>query len=170
MSLEIERVFLLARLPDLPPGAEALRIEQGYLPDPAGAEGQAQAGALEGRLRRTTRQDGEVRCHHTVKKGLGLVRTEEEREVPVAEFERLWPRTAGRRIVKTRHEVKAGALTWEVDRFEGLDLVLAEVELPSEAHEAPLPDWLAPHVVREVTDDPSYRNFAIARRLGGAEV
>ncbi len=160
--LEIERVFLLARMPDLPPGAEVVHIEQGYLPD----AGDDEANPVEGRLRRTRRASGEVRCFHTVKKGLGLVRTEVERELPEEEFERLWPSTAGRRLIKTRHKVRAGDLTWEVDRFEGLDLVLAEVELPDAAHEAPLPAWLAPHVVREVTEDPEYRNFAIARRLG----
>lgn len=157
--LEIERVFLLARLPDLPPGAEAVRIEQGYLPD-EGAHG------LEGRLRRATAASGQVRCTHTVKRGLGLVRTEEERALSPEEFERLWPATAGRRLVKTRHRAREGALVWEVDAFEGLDLVLAEVELPSADHQAPLPPWLAPHVVREVTEEPEFRNFALARRLG----
>lgn len=160
--LEIERVFLLSRMPDLPPGADVLKIEQGYLPD----GGQGETGALEGRVRRTTRAGNQVRCFHTVKKGLGLVRTEEEREIPELEFERLWPSTAGRRISKTRHKVKAGDLTWEIDRFDGLDLVLAEVELPSEDAEAPLPAWLKPHVVREVTEEAEYRNFNIARRVG----
>lgn len=155
--LEIERVFLLSRLPDLPPH-EAVRIEQGYLPDDGAA-------GVEGRVRRSTK-GGQVRCVHTVKKGLGLVRTEVEREIPVLEFERLWPSTAGRRIVKTRHKVKEGDLTWEVDRFDGLDLVLAEVELPSADTPVTPPAWLAPHIVREVTEDPSYRNYEIARRLG----
>ncbi len=162
--LEIERVFLLARMPDLPPGADVLRIEQGYLPDPADAG--AGQDVPEGRLRRTTRANGDVRCFHTVKRGLGLVRTEEERAITNDEFERLWPSTAGRRLTKTRHVLRAGDLTWEVDRFDGVDLVMAEVELPDPAHEAPLPAWLAPHVVREVTEEPEFRNFAIARRLG----
>ena len=35
---EIERVFLLDRLPDLPDGAEAVRVEQGYLPEHDSAE------------------------------------------------------------------------------------------------------------------------------------
>lgn len=160
--LEIERVFLLSRMPDLPPGAEVVRIEQGYLPDDAAGG----PDVPEGRVRRTRRANGEVRCFHTIKRGMGLVRTEEERALSEAEFERLWPSTAGRRLTKTRHKVREGDLTWEVDRFEGIDLVLAEVELPDAAHEAPLPAWLAPHVVREVTEEPGYRNFEIAKRLG----
>lgn len=163
--LEIERVFLLARMPDLPPDAQVdvVRIEQGYLPDDEARRG---PDLPEGRLRRTTRADGRVRCFHTVKKGAGLVRTEEERELTLDEFERLWPATAGRRLSKTRHAVRVGDLTWEVDRFDGLDLVLAEVELPDPSHPARLPPWLAPHVVREVTEEPEYRNYALALRLG----
>lgn len=160
--LEIERVFLLSRMPDLPPGADVVKIEQGYLPD----GGTGETGALEGRVRRMTRPGNDVRCFHTVKKGLGLVRTEEEREIPVLEFERLWPSTVGRRISKTRHKVKVGDLTWEIDRFDGLDLVLAEVELPTEDTAAPMPEWLRPCVVREVTEEAEYRNFSIAKRLG----
>jgi len=160
--LEIERVFLLSRMPELPPDVDVVKIEQGYLPD----GGTGETGALEGRVRRTTRRGSEVRCFHTVKKGLGLVRTEEERELPVVEFELLWPSTVGRRISKTRHKVKAGDLTWEIDRFDGIDLVLAEVELPSEETESPMPEWLKPVVVREVTEEPEFRNFNIARRLG----
>jgi CYTH domain-containing protein len=157
--LEIERVFLLRAMPDLPPGAEALRIEQGYLPEPG-------EGDVEGRLRRTTRPDGRVKLVHTVKKGLGLVREESERELDEAEFDRLWPRTAGRRLTKTRHVVPCGALRWEVDRFDGFDLVLAEIELPAPDTPVTLPAWLAPHVVREVTEEPAFRNYELARRHG----
>lgn len=158
--LEIERVFLLSRLPELPASAEAHRIEQGYLPDPPpGATGPY----AEGRLRRRTGPDGRVRCFHTIKQGEGLVRTEVEREVSEAELAAEWPRTAGRRLCKTRHVVPVGELTWEIDAFDELPLVMAEVELPSPDAEAPLPGWLAPLVVREVTDDPSYRNSALAK-------
>lgn len=155
--LEIERVFLLRQLPDLPKH-DALKIEQGYLPDDGTA-------GLEGRVRRTTKGRA-VLCNHTVKRGLGLVRTEVERVITLEEFERLWPSTVGRRISKTRHKVKDGALTWEIDRFDGLDLVLAEVELPSPDTPVTPPAWLAPHIVREVTEEPEYRNYELAKRLG----
>ena len=50
---------------------------------------------------------------------------------------------------------------WEVDDFLDRDLVLAEVELPSDAAPA-LPEWLAPAVVREVTGDPRYVDATLA--------
>jgi len=52
---------------------------------------------------------------------------------------------------------------WEVDEFTDRDLWLAEVELPSADHEAKPPDWLAPHIVREVTNEPEYLNINLAR-------
>jgi CYTH domain-containing protein len=161
--LEIERVFLLDRLPNLPPGAVALRIEQGYLPE----ECDDQVGIehfREGRIRRITRPDGSVACVHTIKRGAGLVRTEIEQPMTPEQFEQIWPRTIGRRIAKTRHKIKHGDLVWEVDQFHDLSLVLAEVELPRADVEVTLPPWLAPHVVREVTDEPEYRNFALATK------
>jgi len=159
-DLEIERVFLLERPPELPPGAEAIEIEQGYLPDDEAGDGPF----AEGRLRRKRYPDGRVACVHTIKRGEGMVREEQERAIDEAELEAAWPRTAGRRIRKTRHRVDDGGRTWEVDVFRDMDLAMAEVELDSAEAEVELPAWLAPVVRREVTDDPRYRNYELARR------
>ena len=117
---------------------------------------------VEGRVRRTTYPDGRLKHVHTIKRGLGLVREETERELSPEEFAELWPRTEGRRILKTRHKVPAGELTWEVDAFLDRNLVLAEVELSSPTQAVEPPPWLAPYVLREVTNDPRYRNYALA--------
>lgn len=164
-GLEIERKYLLDRLPELPDGAIAQRLEQGYLPRPdATSADDPWAG---GRLRRITDADGTVRLVQTLKEGEGLVRRERERTLDEATFAALWPRTAGRRLVKTRWTVPDGSLAWEIDAFETFELFLAEIELPDAAHGAAPPDWLAPRVVREVTDDPAYTNAALAERAGG---
>ena len=42
-------------------------------------------------------------------------------------------------------------------------LVLAEVELDSEAAEVAIPPWLQPCVVRKVTDDPAYSHVNLGR-------
>ena len=59
-------------------------------------------------------------------------------------------------IEKVRHRVPYAGLTWEVDVFAGANegLVVAEVEMPSEATEVGLPPWIGD----EVTDDPRYFN------------
>ena len=145
--MEIERKFLLAALPErMDTGT---RIEQGYLAlDPAGAEV---------RVRRKG-----SKTLMTVKTGRGLVRGEEEFPIEGDLFARLWPMTEGRRVVKTRHLVPAGAFTAEVDVYEGelAGLLTAEVEFPDEAAArafAP-PGWLG----SDVTGDPRYANQALA--------
>ncbi|MHC5115002.1 MAG: CYTH domain-containing protein [Planctomycetota bacterium] len=153
--IEIERKYLLDGLPELPPGARATRIEQGYLPlAPAGE-------AMQGRIRREVDAGGAVRCTHTIKRGEGMRREETEREIAEEVFRREWQRTVGR-LTKTRHRVDAGTLVWEIDAFHEHDLVLAEIELPAEDTAFEIPAWLAPHMVREVTDDTAYRNASIA--------
>jgi adenylate cyclase len=98
-----------------------------------------------------------------VKLGSGLRRSEFEEEITPELFARLWPLTAGCRIRKRRYAVPFGDLLWEIDEFEEPDLVLAEIELPSETAEVTLPDWLSPYVEREVTGDPDYYNRNLAR-------
>ncbi len=150
---EIERKFLVTRLPDDLLSHPSERIAQGYLAiDPESA--------AEVRLRR--------RGFHTlltIKQGHGLTRAEEEFVIDPPRFERLWAGTAGRRLEKVRYRVPVGddgALTIEVDVFGGVltGFVLAEVEFSSvEASEAFRPPaWLRP----EVTGDKRYGNARLA--------
>lgn len=161
MAAEIERVFLLDRLPELPAGAEPWRIEQGYLPDPPAGERPADA-FYEGRVRRKVSPQGRESFVHTIKQGSGLIREETEVALEATAFAAAWVLTEGRRISKTRHRVREGGLVWEIDEFDDLPLVMAEVELDDPEQPAPFPAWLAPRVVRELTEDPRYRNFALA--------
>jgi len=163
--LEIERTFLLSGMPALPGSASRWRIEQGYLHGDA---------LLEGRVRRVVAPDGSVEFTHTIKHGTGLVRRERERRIDRAEFERLWGMTEGRRLRKDRFKVADGSFTWEIDRFEGLppiegrELVMAEVEIPAgvDPDAVSIPSWLGPVVVREVTEEPRFRNYSLATASG----
>ncbi len=151
-GVEIERKYLLRGMPSLPIGARPLLIEQGWIPGTRILE----------RLRRTQGDDG-TRYFRTIKFGKGIQRQEVEEEIAAELFERMWPLTEGRRIRKRRHRVPASALTWEIDEFLDRDLVLAEIELPAIDAAVVLPPWLAPSIVREVTDDPTYVNSNLAR-------
>jgi CHAD domain-containing protein/CYTH domain-containing protein len=150
--VERERKFLLTGLPDRAAQAPALEIEQGWLPGER----------LRERLRRV-RENGAERYYRTVKLGAGERRLELEEETTPELFDALWPHTAGCRVAKARHLVSEGELTWEIDVFADRDLVLAEIELPAAQRGVTLPEWLAPHVVREVTDEPEYLNLNLAR-------
>jgi len=162
VGVEIERVFLLRSVPDPMPAGEVWRIEQGYLP-PSGGPG---AQHLDGRLRRIERPDGRVEFVHTVKRGLGLVREEFERTIDAATFDSEWPRTQGMRLRKVRTRIAEGDRVWDVDRFLDLPVALAECELPSADAPLAIPAWLAPFIVREVTEEPAFRNSALARQAG----
>jgi adenylate cyclase len=169
--LEIERKFLLDRLPDIPRGADVWQIDQGYLAPPEQTAAALDVGLIAmqpavGRIRRIVFADGSIICTHTIKTGAGLVRSETERTISIEQFEQLWPQTVGSRLRKRRHRVHHDHSVWEIDDFEDTNLVLAEIELDAPDAAVHCPPWLEAHIVREVTDDPQYTNFAIAQRIG----
>lgn len=151
-QIETERKLLLSRFPEAARRGVRTELAQGYLP---GDE-------LHERLRRVDRVGG-VQYLRTVKVGAGVTRVELEEETSAEIFSTLWPLTEGCRVEKERYAVQDGAFTWVIDRFTDRELVLAEVELPSGAIRPPLPKWLAPHVVGDVTDDSRYVNLNLAR-------
>lgn len=153
LPVEIERKFLLSALPDAVRDLEGIRIAQGWLPGER----------LRERLRRSVHPGGRVEWTRTIKLGAGVSRIEVEEATDPILFESLWPFTASARIEKLRYVVTDGALTWEIDRFLDRDLVLVEVELPNAQAIATPPEWLAPYIVREVTDEAAFVNANLAR-------
>ena len=149
MGLEIERKFLVKRLP---PGANGLSgepIRQGYVI--------ATKDGIELRVRQ--KRD---RYFQTIKMGEGLSRTEIELELTQDQFRRLWPSTEGRRVSKTRYRLPVGTYTAELDRFDGdlAGLLLVEVEFPSveASRQFSPPDWFG----EDVTEDGRYKNKYLA--------
>lgn len=149
---EIERKYLLHGLPEIPPGAPAVEVEQGYLP----------GGRLRERVRRSV-SDGLVTCWRSIKAGRGISRIEVEEEIAPALFEQLFALTEGSRVRKRRHQVRHGRHTWEIDCFLDRELILAEVELSAEDEEVVVPEWLSPWIVREVTGEEAFLNSTLAR-------
>ncbi len=149
MPKEIERKFCVREMPDLAI-CKGVDISQGYLV--VDTEG------TEVRLRRKGEQ-----FYQTVKLGKGVKRTEVEVELHRAQFDLLWPLTAGRRVEKARYEVTEGVGTIELDVYRGRlkGLVVAEVEfesVPESARFVP-PPWFG----RDVTDDDRYKNATLAQ-------
>ncbi len=150
--VEIERKYLLRGRPPIVEGREATELAQGYLPGTRLIE----------RIRRKRTAAGESYAR-TVKLGAGMVRIEVEEACDAAVFETLWSLTEGRRVEKRRYAIEDGELVWEIDEFLDRELWLAEVELPSEDLEVVIPEWLAPYVERDVTDEAAYVNANLAR-------
>ncbi|MBC2604559.1 CYTH domain-containing protein [Pelagicoccus albus] len=144
---EIERKYILHRLPAEIENAVCYELRQGYLA----------SGESEVRLR-----DKAGTFTLTCKQGSGLERVEEEIKLSEEQFSRLWPLTEGKRIEKRRYQVPYGAYTIELDRFSGAlhPLLVAEVEFASveesKSFRAP------PYFGQEVTEDKRFKNRSLA--------
>lgn len=148
MPVEIERKFLVTG-DAWREGATAERLVQGYL---------VASADLSVRVRRV----GD-RCAITIKGGeAGLVRSEYEYDIPVAEGEELLASLCGSRVIeKIRHRLCFSSRIWTVDEFLGSHsgLLLAEVELARPDEIIELPPWVG----REVTGDAAYQNASLSR-------
>ncbi|EEG74971.1 adenylate cyclase [[Clostridium] hylemonae DSM 15053] len=146
--MEIERKYLVSRLPGDLDGYPCRMIEQGYLNT-----------APVVRIRR----DNE-KYELTYKSEGHMVR--EEYNLPLTEeaYEHLLTKIDGRIITKKRYMIPYDdSLTIELDIFEGslAPLRLAEVEFPDEASASAFtpPDWFG----EDVTFSGSYHNSALSR-------
>ncbi len=150
--MEIERKYVLDRLPEGRNLGTGLPIQQGYV---------SASEDVEVRLRRA----GDA-CRLTVKRGSGLEREEWEVELENRQLERLWPATAGRRLEKTRYRLEIAGGVAELDCYHGelAGLVTVEVEFRStrDAEAFKPPSWFGV----EVTGDDRWanRNLAAAGR------
>src|SRR5439155_17767099 len=148
-SREIERKFLLKRLPENLKRAQHYIIAQGYLAtEPAGRQV---------RLRKKGKT-----ASLTFKVGRGGSREEREIKLSPKQFAALWPATAGRRLRKLRYEIPWKDLLIEVDTYRGRHsgLVVAEVEFPNRTacRKFRPPAWFG----REVTGEKRYSNVRLA--------
>jgi adenylate cyclase len=149
MPREIERKFLVKRLPENLAQYPHDEIQQGYLA--------VAPGGVQVRLRKK----GAIRSL-TFKRGNRSAREEREIRLSAEQFDALWPATAGRRLSKVRYEVPWHDHMIEIDIYNGRHdgLVVAEVEFDDEksctAFEPP--DWLG----EEVSGKSRYSNVELA--------
>jgi len=91
---------------------------------------------------------------------VGISAPEFEYPIPLADAEELLDKLCLRPLIeKVRYRLDYAGCTWEIDVFSGENegLVLAEVELESEAQRVELPPWAGP----EVSDDRRYSNASL---------
>ena len=145
--MEIERKFLVTRLPENLSDYAYHNIEQAYLcTDP---------------VVRIRRQDNSYILTY---KSSGMLSREEYNLPLTAEaYLHLKPKTDGIYISKKRYCIPYGKYTIELDIFEQdvAPLILAEVEFPTEeeAHCFTPPEWFG----EDVTYSPLYHNSYISR-------
>lgn len=149
MGHEIERKFLLRSDAWRAQVEGSERMTQGYLQRSADT-------AIRVRV------SGE-QAHINIKKRLdsGVHRLEFEYPIPLADAQQLLQHVALPTVIdKTRHRVRLGAHTWEIDEFHGANagLIVAEIELEHADEPFQRPDWLG----EEVSTDHRYYNSALS--------
>jgi adenylate cyclase len=146
---EIERKFLVKRLPANLRRARRSFIAQGYL-------------ASENRGRHVRLRKKDKTASLTFKVGRGNAREEREIRLSPKQFSALWPATRGRRLRKMRYEIPWKNLLIEIDVYRGKNsgLVVAEVEFPNHRARRRFkpPGWFG----REVTGEKRYSNVRLA--------
>jgi len=147
MGIEIERKFLVRGEGWRQQASTQTRFSQGYLSrDPA----------------RTVRvRIAGEQAFLTIKGATtGATRAEFEYALPMADAQQLLAMSDGPVVEKIRHLCVFEGMTWEVDEFLGANagLVVAEIELDSEAQAFAHPAWLG----EEVTGDARYVNANLA--------
>ena len=149
-SREIERKFLIKRLPLEILRSRHFRMAQGYLAN--------ERGGRHVRLRKKGKA-----MLLTFKVGRALSREEREIRLSPKQFAMLWPATRGRRLHKTRYEIPWKKMTIEVDVYHGRNhgLIVAEVEFPNQVSRRKFkpPPWFG----REITGEKRYSNIKLAR-------
>lgn len=147
MAKEIERKFLVANDQWKSAVVKSTSFKQGYLNyDPE----------------RTVRVRTAENLAYLTIKGLttGLTRDEYEYEIPLDDAIAMLKLCAFPPVEKVRHLVEHAGKTWELDVFEGANsgLLLAEIELASEAETFERPTWLG----EEVSGDRRYSNSTLS--------
>jgi CYTH domain-containing protein len=149
MDLELEKKFLLDKLPD---GlGEPVLIQQGYLyVDP-----------FELRVRKMG-----PKCFLTYKSLGDEERVEWEREIPDWLYEKLVMKKVGYLIEKNRYRLERDGYIFEVDEYLGelAGSYIVEVEFDSreEYDSFQVPEWLNDAV--DVTHDPRFKNRSLASK------
>ena len=156
--LEIERKFLI-EYPDIAwlrslPNCSRIDIIQTYLTAPEGEE----------RRVRQRGHDGHYLFTMTTKRALtGMKRIEVEKRLTKDEYLAALMETdvTRRQIRKTRYCLTWGIQYFEIDVYPFWDdKAIVEIELSDENEPIDFPPQL--HVIREVTDDPAYKNAELA--------
>ncbi|MCP5381088.1 MAG: CYTH domain-containing protein [Kordiimonadaceae bacterium] len=146
LGVEIERKFLIRRMPDQEPD-RVYKIRQGYIAREHGNT-----------VRVRERDSDYILSIKTQKSGPG--RNELEFKISKEEADILFSSISHYAIIKKREIYKIDGVTWELDIFEGVNkgLIIAEVELVNANDSIALPDWIGP----EVTSLSKFYNANIA--------
>ncbi|MBQ7557501.1 MAG: CYTH domain-containing protein [Lachnospiraceae bacterium] len=147
-NTEIERKWMIKKMPDDLSGYESIGMEQAYL-----------------NISPTVRIRRENDVYFLTYKGIGEGIAHTEYNLPITKeaFEHMLPKADGIVIRKTRYVIPLeGGLKAELDIFkepyEGLRIVEVEFDSLEEAEAFKAPDWFG----EDVSNDPRFKNARMA--------
>ncbi len=151
MANEIERKFLVEKMPELPSDVKGEKIKQGYL----------RRGSEKGEPTVRIRQLGDKGFITIKGDKVGMTQSEYEYEIPVKDAQEMFELCEPGKIDKTRYYIPHGNHVIELDVFGGDNegLIIAEIELASETDKVEIPSWFG----KEVTTDRNYSNAALSK-------
>ena len=75
-------------------------------------------------------------------------------------------RYSKKRIAKYRYIYKINKkLKWEVDIFQDMKLVIAEIEIPTKDFKFKIPEYIKEKIIMEVTEFEQFTNFNLAKEI-----
>ena len=153
VTIETERKFLLKNLPDVKYD-DIIDITQYYI----------KLNDTWERYRKSIHADGTIKYYKTIKTYISIGSSEEDEiELSKINYNKLielckYGRFESRVVNKKRHvyNLKSG-LKWEIDKFKGMNVIIAEIEIPKMKSKFKTPDWLEDEIIMEIT---KYNNFS----------
>ena len=159
-KLEIEKKFIVKGLPNKPL-YDVVKIEQFYWKNSAGIWERARIW--------DSSKDGK-KWIHTIKTPAGKgANIEEEHDLTELEFTAFVERSKrdeGKHLSKVRNiYIDENRMKWEVDVFNEVHLIIAEVELPKKNFSLKIPRFMKQIILLEVTNLKQFGNRSLANKL-----
>ena len=150
MALEIERKFVLKRLPDKL-FDKMFFIEQFYY-------------SVQERFERyrQIKEGKDIKFYKTIKTNISHgVFNEDETVIDTDEYQQHFNDIdkVTSFVEKVRYKYNIGDLVWEIDYYVNLHLIIAEIELPDINHKFDIPDFIKNELIYEVTGIKEFSNY-----------
>lgn len=157
-ELEIERRWLLRKLPNFLDNFHEYLITQWYTP-----AGRFRYMRLYSELSDTFA----AKYYHTIKETIAHgINKEIEKEITVDEYLEA-VKSSFKVLTKLRYIMTENGLTYEIDHINvnNQDYFFLEIELDDINQKIEIPDYIRDFIIREVTGDKSLSNFNLAKQI-----
>lgn len=171
-GLEIERRFLLTNVPNLSKQKNVIdyAIEQHYIEPPVEGQVYRLRAQCEVLRKGSATSSGKAEYFRTTKESVshGIVKEVENKISKKQYLEELYGAIHDNKILgsifKNRTVVRHKNLTWEIDKFRNMHLIIAEVELDDLDSLKKLPEFISKVNIMEVTGVKELSNYSLAKK------